>query len=379
MCFDSCQVNCSNTVKDLCAADPLCGGFYEWPCFQPGSYVMSLCNKFSMRGAECASKPRTGGGDNWYYYLDPKDNSTWVGGQGKAGVCNGKDVLSNVSGWGSGTCYVSPQVPSDCATRPRPQERLVSIWQPGFNEAMGEEIIAGVESHPNVFNAFSPTWAFWNSPYQPKCNNSYLGTGLCGMNFTEGVWSVVKELNASHSLVPVPIVETCCVCVLNASYDFAPAMQKLVADAVEYGFGGYAVDIECGGVDYDRSRAFFDAFAALMTPLGKTISWWTHYSYGPEQSFPNAANYVYTMDSYVYTTPQFVAPWINEFQCQAGIGLEFPGNHNVADQEAMFDVMANSTTLQAVGVWGYLPNNTANITQVWWDGLKRFREGWAKV
>ena len=94
-------------------------------------------------------------------------------------------------------------------------------------------------------------------------------------------------------------------------------------------------------------------------------------------AFPNAADYCYTMDSYEYTTPQFVGTWINEFQCQAGIGLEFAGNGNVNSTQAMFDLMTNATTLQAAGVWGYLPNDNKSLTELWWSGLKKFREGWS--
>jgi len=158
-------------------------------------------------------------------------------------------------------------------------------------------------------------------------------------------------------------------------------MSRLVADAVAYGFKGYAVDIECGGatiVDQVRFRAFMDAFAAQMGPLGKSLSWWAHYNTGPEAFFPTSAQYLYTMDSYEYTTPQFVGPWINEFQCQSGIGLEYPGNHNADSIVAMFDVMANSSVLQAAGVWGALPNDGSNFTELWWAGLKKFREGWVQ-
>jgi hypothetical protein len=378
LCFDQCQANCSAAVKLACAADASCGGFSQHPCYVPDSYVLSLCNTFSLRGAPCASKPRAGGNDNWYYYLDPQDNTTWLGGQDHFGTCSGASSLPNISGW-SGVCPLSPTVPSDCPSRPRPAERLVSIWQPGFSAAMGQQIVAGVAAHPGTFNAFSSTWAFWNSPWNARCNNSYQGTGLCGEAFDNSTWATVQLLNESYGLAPVPIVETCCLCVLNASYDFSPAMARLVADAVQHGFGGYAVDIECGGatvVDELRFRAFMDAFGGAMRALGKSISWWVHYNTGPEASFPNAASYIYTMDSYDYTTPAFVGPWINEFQCQAGIGLEFPGNGRAADLSAMFQLMADSPTLQAAGVWGFLPNNSEPLTELWWAGMKQFRDGW---
>ena len=64
---------------------------------------------------------------------------------------------------------------------------------------------------------------------------------------------------------------------------------------------GYAVDIECGGAEpavYNRSISFFDAFGSAMRALNKSVSWWVHYSENPDMSFPNAASYIYTMDTY---------------------------------------------------------------------------------
>jgi hypothetical protein len=374
ICEGDCQNNCSSIVKSLCVADKNCGGVWEWPCYVPGSYVLSLCNAFAVRGDACTSNPRPNGDDSFYYYLDPTDNVTWLGGVGKAMTCKGTQTLPNITGW-SGVCYVNPQVPNDCPTRPRPAERLVSIWQPGFDNETGAEILSGIVAHPNTFNAISNTWAYWNSEWNPKCNNSY--HGLCFEEFSNDMWPILKELNESYNVNILPIIETCCVCVLNASYDFTPAMTRLVQDSLTYGFAGTCIRPVCGGNDAPRSIEFFDAFAALMHPLGKTVSWWTHYDYAPETSFPNAADYCYTMDSYEYTTPQFVGTWINEFQCQAGIGLEFAGNGNVNSTQAMFDLMTNSTTLQAAGVWGYLPNDNKSLTELWWSGLKQFRDGWS--
>ncbi len=169
------------------------------------------------------------------YYLDPTDNVTWLGGVGKAMTCKGTQTLPNITGW-SGVCYVNPQVPNDCPTRPRPAERLVSIWQPGFDNETGAEILSGIVAHPNTFNAISNTWAYWNSEWNPKCNNSY--HGLCFEEFSNDMWPILKELNESYNVNILPIIETCCVCVLNASYDFTPAMTRLVQDSLTYGFAG---------------------------------------------------------------------------------------------------------------------------------------------
>jgi hypothetical protein len=194
----------------------------------------------------------------------------------------------------------------------------VSIWQPGFTPTQGEAMVASIVAHPGTFNAFSATWAFWNSKYNAKCAGSE--EGLCGEAFTPAVWNTTLQLR-SLGLATVPIVETCCVCVLNASYDFAPAMRRLVADAVANDFAGYAVDIECGGADAPRSIDFFNAFGNAMRALNKTISFWVHYTERPDFSFPNNASYVYTMDTYRYSTRQFVEGWTTAFACQAGIGL----------------------------------------------------------
>ena len=98
-----------------------------------------------------------------------------------------------------------------------------------------------------TFNAFSATWAYWNSPFNSHCGNaSWNGTGLCGEAFTDLQWNVTRQLKAL-GVQPLPIVETCCLCVLNASYDFGPAMGRLIADAVENNFSG-AAEKKGGGV-----------------------------------------------------------------------------------------------------------------------------------
>ena len=90
-------------------------------------------------------------------------------------------------------------------------------------------------------------------------------------------------------------------------------------------------------------------------------------------SFPNAASYIYTMDSYEYSEASFVNLWTTSFACQAGIGLEFPGE--VASLSGMFADMAANQTLQAAGVWGALPDDNSTVANEWWSGLKLFRDG----
>lgn len=125
----------------------------------------------------------------------------------------------------------------------------------------------------------SATWAFWNSPYNSHCGNtSWNGTGLCFEAFDNVTWDITQQLQAL-GVQPLPIVETCCVCVLNASYDFMPAMNKLIADAVDNDFIGYAVDMECGGAEPEvrlRSMAFLDAFGNAMRAINKTVSCKAH-------------------------------------------------------------------------------------------------------
>ena len=379
MCDASCFANCSAATKAACAADDTCGGVSYWHVYMPGSVTSSYGVQFARRGAPCASKPVPGGGVVQYSYLDPADNATWVDVPFAGWACRGADVLPSIAGW-DGPCYTAATVGS-CAVHARPAERLVSIWQPGFTPAQGAAMVQAVRAHPGVFNALSVTTAFWSSPFNSKCGTaSWNGTGLCVLDLDNATAGVVAEL-ASLGLAPVPIVETCCVCVLNATYDWRPAMGKLVADAVARGYAGYAVDIECGGAEFDvaaRSVAFFDALGAQMRAVGKHVSYWTHYTQYPDDSFPNAMDYMYTMDSYEYAWAHMVDLWTTSFACQGGIGLEYPGGEDLATVQAMFADMAANQTVEAAGVWGFLPVENTTMNAAWWAGLKAFREGWVR-
>ena len=377
-CNDACFANCSAVTKAACAADASCGAiYYRSYVFAPGSVLSTYDVQFALRGAPCASHPVANAGF-FVSFLDPADNVTWHDMPGYGWSCRGADILppASLPGWAGGPCYIPSTAPSDCASRPRPAERLVSIWQPGWTPALGAAIVASVTAHPGVFNAFSPTTAFWNSPWQPKCNDSWHGSGLCYVPLDANATSVIAALAALGART-LPIVETCCECVLNASYDFAPAMDKLVGDAVDANYTGYAVDIECGGaelVDAARMTAFMDRFGGAMRALGKTISYFVHYTQHADMSFPNNSSYIYTMDSYTYSERSFVDMWMRSFDCQAGIGLEYPGDMSTV--EDMFDDMAANQTLQAAGVWGALPDDGSPHAVVWWAGLKRFRDAW---
>ena len=375
-CDAACVANCTAQTKLACAANVTCGAiYYRSYVFAKGSVITTYDVSFARRGAPCASAPVEGAGFA-VSYLDPRDNSTWIDKPGFGWTCKGADIVT-VPAW-TGPCYVPSTVASECATWPRPAERLVSIWQPGYTPSEGAAILASLERHPGVFNAFSPTFAFWNSQYQPHCNDSWLGTGLCFVDFDANATAVVAAA-ARLGALTLPIIETCCVCVLNASYDFAPAMDKLVANADAKGYSGYAVDIECGGaevVDYSRMQAFMDRFGGAMRALGKTVSYWVHYTQNADMSFPNAASYIYTMDSYEYSSAQFVNLWVTSFACQAGIGLEYPGD--MSSISAMFADMAANQTLQAAGVWGALPDDNSTASAAWWAGLRIFRDAWVQ-
>lgn len=172
-----------------------------------------------------------------------------------------------------------------------------------------------------------------------------------------------------------PILETCCVCVLNATYNYTPVMDQLLAVAVENNFSGYMLDIVCGATDAKARGRFFDAFAAKAHPLGLTLGWWSHYSYFPELSFPNAADYVFTMDSYYYANPKLALDWLHIFKCQGGIGLDFPANGDEKLVAEMFGNITADQTSQAIGTWGYVPHTTSLGVQ-WYHMMTAYRKGW---
>lgn len=183
---------------------------------------------------------------------------------------------------------------------------------------------------------------------------------------------------AKHKTKLIPIVEVCCVCVLNASYDYNPGMLALISDAVENNFSGYALDMVCGGTDEPQRAKFLTTFATLARAKipGFSVSWWSHYAYEPDGSFPNGADFVYTMDSYAYSNPEFVQGWVSIFGCQSGVGLEYPGSGNLSQVGQMFSAMASSSMsmLRAVGTWGLIPLNGSGA-DVWYSGLQAFVAG----
>ena len=77
-CTPACRQNCTALAKAACLADDSCGGVYQWGCFVPGSYVLTLCTVFTRRGAPCTTHPLVKGGEQYYSFLDPHDNRTWI-------------------------------------------------------------------------------------------------------------------------------------------------------------------------------------------------------------------------------------------------------------------------------------------------------------
>ena len=123
---------------------------------------------------------------------------------------------------------------------------------------------------------------------------------------------------------------------------------------------------------------FLTTFATLaqLKIADFTISWWSHYAYEPDGSFPNGADYVYTMDSYAYSNAEFVQDWVSIFGCQSGIGLEYPGSGNLTQIAQMFSAMVSAqpssmSALRAIGTWGLIPLNGSGA-DVWYSGLQSF-------
>eukprot|EP00658_Telonema_sp_P-2_P082592 TRINITY_DN8761_c0_g1_i4.p1 TRINITY_DN8761_c0_g1~~TRINITY_DN8761_c0_g1_i4.p1 ORF type:complete len:297 (+),score=43.38 TRINITY_DN8761_c0_g1_i4:195-1085(+) len=270
-------------------------------------------------------------------------------------------------------CWSPAQVPTTCPPAPAP--RSMALWQPGIDKDTGSQISAAFSAHPYAYTTISVTWAFWNSLYNAKCNTSL--NGLCFRTFgapDSPAWTVQHELQRKYETAMVPIVEVCCVCVLNSSYDYQPAMQALVEDAVANNFSGYALDMICGGQDEPQRAIFLSTFQALGRAQipNFSISWWTHYAYEPDGTFPNKADYVYTMDSYAYSNPQFVTDWVDLFGCQSGVGLEYPGSGNVTQVKLMFGAMTTDLPkLRAAGTWGLVPINQTD-SNLWYNGMEQF-------
>lgn len=92
-------------------------------------------------------------------------------------------------------------------------------------------------------------------------------------------------------------------CVLNSSYDYKAPMAALVIDAKQ--FSGYVLDMICGGHDEPQRITFLNDLKTALTKGAAQInggskelpevSWFSHGFYHPEQTFPNAADFLYDM------------------------------------------------------------------------------------
>eukprot|EP01013_Petalomonas_cantuscygni_P007981 TRINITY_DN2068_c0_g1_i1.p1 TRINITY_DN2068_c0_g1~~TRINITY_DN2068_c0_g1_i1.p1 ORF type:complete len:381 (+),score=38.82 TRINITY_DN2068_c0_g1_i1:112-1254(+) len=364
ICDDKCLANCTDFAKKKCLSTPGCAGIYQFPEYDPASPLLLTEQTYLTKNCSMCTS-----GGSYYWKLAP--NGSWIGGLNyrPCNHCVGAGYVFN--------CWIPPSVPNDCKTRAKPKQRSLSVWQPSFNETEGEQLESTLKAYPRAFTHVSPTYAFWNNKWNAKCNNS--NHGLCYETFPPNVWATTRRLKATLGIGTIPIVETCCVCVLNATYDYMPAMRRLTQDLVDNHFDGIALDMVCGGADQPGRRQFLDDFARLLHPLNKTVAFWSHYRYQPEGSFPNAGDWVYTMDSYALSQRKFVKSWVDLFQCQAGVGLEYPGDGNATSIADMFSWLATSD-VEAAGVWGMLPPaDTDPIAKVYWEGFTQLNDAWNRA
>ena len=76
-----------------------------------------------------------------------------------------------------------------------------------------------------------------------------------------------------------------------------------------------------------------------------------------------------------YAHPNYATSWVDSYQCQAGIGLEYPGYSQSAQVTAMFAMLNNISHLRAVGTWGGVANDSSPLATAWYDGLAAFLAG----
>ena len=197
----------------------------------------------------------------------------------------------------------------NCTPQELTSPRHSSLWMPGVANGTGQQWADYLKVHRASYDTLTHTWAFWNSKFNSKCNDTCAGNelGLCGRAWSPDEQIVVnaaKELNMRI----VPNLEVCCVCVLNATnMNYTEAMSLLVADAKEQGFDGFVLDMICGGHQgrdasgKDQRANFLSAFKAeLSASSGNSsaeVSWFSHGFYHPEASFPNSADFLYDMDT----------------------------------------------------------------------------------
>eukprot|EP01013_Petalomonas_cantuscygni_P005997 TRINITY_DN16837_c0_g1_i1.p1 TRINITY_DN16837_c0_g1~~TRINITY_DN16837_c0_g1_i1.p1 ORF type:complete len:373 (-),score=48.35 TRINITY_DN16837_c0_g1_i1:445-1563(-) len=338
---------CLEDAKAKCLADSQCQAMQitaGGPAYYVGFCSNSIHN-FPHRAAEC-----------W-----TRDGSTLTK---HMGTCDGCAAL-HVPG-GPSSCGPTPA--SNCTPSQQGVKRRSQAWEPTGIINTVDDTVNALRAHRAAYTDYSVTWAFWNSQWNSKCkDDNPPGSGLCYRTFKNGTSAVTVAAARKLGYNIVPIVEVCCACVLNASYDVKPGIAALADDLRTNGFAGYSLDMVCGGGDLAKHRGpFLDAFAAAMRQVRSdaVVSWWSHASYGPDLSFPNTADFVFDMDTYYYSADPFVQKWADWFQCQAGIGLEWPYAVSGKQMTEVTATMSNIPTIRAVGTWGLMPANSSDTERL---------------
>ena len=182
---------------------------------------------------------------------------------------------------------------NNCTSKQFKRPRHASLWLPGVADGRGIDTARYIKDHASSYDTLSMTWAFWNSKWNSKCNDTAIGrdSGLCGRAWSEDEQLVIAAAKTAKWRV-VPILEVCCVCVLNSTYSYDAPMAALVADAKD--FDGYVLDMICGGHDEPQRKVFLNKFKAKLT-LSDEVSWFSHGFYHPELTFPNDADFLFDM------------------------------------------------------------------------------------
>eukprot|EP01043_Picozoa_sp_COSAG02_P021447 COSAG02_NODE_1089_length_14662_cov_100.768180_15_plen_80_part_00 len=79
------------------------------------------------------------------------------------------------------------------------------------------------------------------------------------------------------------------------------------------------------------------------------------------------------MDTYAH--PNYAPAWVSSFECQAGVGLEYPAYSQPDQVTAMFAMLTNLSHLRAIGTWGGVANDSSPMALAWYDGLRQFLRG----
>jgi hypothetical protein len=202
------------------------------------------------------------------------------------------------------TCALGPRgnATSDCKPADFTRKRHNTLWLPGHPPNMtAADLVALLEKHAGAYDTISMPWAWMNSKgltwNNTKCADDT--AGLCGRqydNFSQAVADALKGKNYRF----VPMLQVCAVCVLNGTWDWKPAMELLLADAKQYGFAGYSLDMEMGGAFNQSGRAtFLDTLSGMIHSLGPDteVQWFSHWRWWPDLSMPNDADWLVSMDS----------------------------------------------------------------------------------